>query len=70
MLAFMFAAWVEVRAEEVCPNRETIEAPKPISAARIATRAANLMTKRILTIWRAKRFVFMALLYPGAQGRC
>lgn len=70
MLTFMLGAWAGVRAEEVCPKRETIEAPKPISTARIARTAAKLRTKRIFTILRAIWFVFMAPLYARGQRRC
>jgi len=69
MLTFTLAA-AGVRAEEVCPNRKTIEAPKPISTARSTTTATTLRTERILTIWRAIWFVFMAPLYPCAKQRC
>jgi hypothetical protein len=53
MLTFMLSAWGWVRAEEVCPKRETIETPKPSSTARIARTARRLMADRILLIWRA-----------------
>lgn len=62
-LTFTPASWAEVMTAEVCPTRAAIDQPKPNSAPRIATTVRKLRVWRILTMWRARWFAFMASLY-------